>query len=112
MARPGAVLEIDRGYPPDPGQLLRERPFAPYSRPLSERSHRRYATVLERGRRPALAPQSFRRAAPHLPPRQGFVERAAFVRLEMREGEVPEPLDRQRLADASRTTGNSFRGPV
>src|SRR5215813_14886039 len=56
MARTRAVLEIDRGDPPDAGQLLPERPPEPHIRPLSRRSHRRNATVLERGRRPALTP--------------------------------------------------------
>src|SRR5262249_16303307 len=56
MARTRAVLEIDRGDPPDVGQLLPERPPEPHIRPLSRRSHRRDATVLERSRRPALTP--------------------------------------------------------
>src|SRR5438132_10829620 len=54
MAQGGAVLEIDRGDPPDLGQLLRKRPPAPDSRPVAQRPHRRDATLLERSRRPAL----------------------------------------------------------
>src|ERR1700719_970969 len=60
MARPGAVLEIDRRHPPDLGQLLPERPPAPHRRPLAERPHRRDAALLERRRRPALARQTRR----------------------------------------------------
>src|SRR5271169_6109489 len=56
MARPGAVLEVDRRHPFDPGQLLRKRPPAPHLRPLSHRPHRRHETLLERRLRPALAP--------------------------------------------------------
>src|SRR5438132_5882758 len=54
MAQGGAVLEIDRGDPPDLGQLLRKRPPAPHSRPVAQRPHLRDATLLERSRRPAL----------------------------------------------------------
>src|SRR6516162_10902948 len=54
MARGGEVLEIDRRDPPDPGQLLRERPLASHRRAVSERSHRRNETVLECSCGPAL----------------------------------------------------------
>src|ERR1700730_1907185 len=60
MARPGTFLEVDRGYSPDLGKLLREWPSPPHRRAVSERSRRRHETVLERGLRPALVPQNYR----------------------------------------------------
>ena len=54
MARAGAVLEIDRGDPPDLGELLRKRPPPSDCRPLAERSPRRDEALLERSRRPPV----------------------------------------------------------
>src|SRR5712691_2007573 len=55
MARRCPDLEILRGHPPDPRQLLSERPSAPHRRPLARRPHRRDDALLERGRRPFVA---------------------------------------------------------
>src|SRR6266571_9487871 len=55
VARGCRVLEILRGHPSDPGQLLRKRPSAPHLRPLALRPHRGDDALLERGRRPLVA---------------------------------------------------------
>src|SRR5947209_20440358 len=49
MARGRPLLEILRRHPPDPRELLRERPFAPHRGPLVLRPHRGYAAVLGGG---------------------------------------------------------------
>ena len=63
MARSGALLEILRRHPPDPGDLFRPRTSAPHRRPIARRPSRRDQALLERGRRPVVVQQTGRGAA-------------------------------------------------
>ena len=55
VARDGALLEIVRRHPSDPGDLLGPRASAAHRRPDAGRPPRRHQALLERGRRPAVS---------------------------------------------------------